>query len=154
MGIDQVVSFQYRQIVDSAAEAARGITVPREGWIATARKALGMSGAQLARRLGVSRAQVSQTEKNEVSGSVTLKTVQKMAEAMGYRFVYTIVPVTTVTGVIEARAREKATAIVNTTSTHMALEGQALSTAQIEYEKNRIQQDLVNEPPATFWNDE
>jgi transcriptional regulator with XRE-family HTH domain len=56
------------------------------------RKALGMSGAQLARKMGVSRALVSQAESNEVSGNVTMKTMQTMAEAMGCRFVYAVLP--------------------------------------------------------------
>lgn len=153
MGIKQVVSIQYQQIVDRAAKSIREISIPREGWLCTARKALNMSGAQLAWRLGVSRAQVSKTEKNELSGSVTLKTIQQMAGAMGYRFVYAIVPEDTVDDIIAARAKEKAINIVNVTNKHMALEGQSLSKVQIEFEIKRIQQDLKNELATDLWND-
>lgn len=153
MSLKQVVSIQYQNIVDRAGKSTRGVSVPREGWLCTARKALNMSGAQLARRLGVSRVLVSQTEKKELSGSVTLKKMQQMAEAMGYRFVYAIVAENTVEDIIAARAKEKASKIVNETSKHMALESQLLSESQIEFEVKRIQQDLMNKLPANLWND-
>lgn len=153
MSIKQVVTIQYQQIMDRTAQAARGISIPPEGWLCTARKALNMSGAQLARRLGVSRAQISQSEKKEISGSVTLKKMQQMAGAMGYRFVYAIVPEKTVDEIIGARADEKATKLVNLTSTHMALESQALSKKQIKFEIDRIKQNLADEMPSDLWND-
>ncbi len=52
MSIKQVVTIQYQQIMDRTAKTVHGISVPPEGWLCTARKALNMSGAQLARRLG------------------------------------------------------------------------------------------------------
>jgi len=154
MSIKQVVTIQYQQIVNRTANAVRDISVPPEGWLCTARKALNMSAAQLSRRLGVSRAQVSQTEKRELTGNVTLNAVQQMAEAMGYRFVYAIVPKDAVEDVIAARAKEKATDLVIKTSEHMALESQALSNVQIQFEINRIQRNLMDEMPTSLWNDE
>jgi len=154
MSIKQVVTIQYQQIMDRTAKAVHGISMPPEGWLCTARKALNMSGAQLARRLGVSRAQISQSEKKEISGGVTLKKMQQMAEAMGYRFVYAIVPEKTVDEIIFTRAGKKATKLVNLTSTHMALESQALSKRQIKFEIERIQQNLIDEMSYDLWNDE
>jgi predicted DNA-binding mobile mystery protein A len=154
MNIKQVVTIQYQQIVDRTANAVRDISVPSEGWLCTARKALNMSAAQLARRLSVSRAQVSQTEKRELTGSVTLNAIQQMAETMGYRFVYAIVPKDSVEDVIAARAKEKATDLVNQTNQHMALESQVLSKEQIQFEIKRIQRNLMDEMPSSLWNDE
>jgi len=154
MSIKDIVSVQYQDIIDRAADQVRGLVTPPEGWLCTARKALKMSGAQLARRRGVSRAQVSKTEKNELSGSVTIKTMQQMAEAMGYRFVYSIVPEKTVAELIKARAKEKASAIVERTNQHMALEGQTLSNQQIQFEVDRLQRELTNTLPFDLWDDE
>ncbi len=153
MSIKDIVSIQYQDIIDRTANQMQGVTMPPEGWLRSARKALKMSGAQLARRLGVSRAQVSKTEKSELSGSVTIKTMQLMAEAMGYRFVYTIVPENSVAEIIEERAKKKATAIVDRTDKHMALEGQTLSNQQAQFEISRMQQDMVNTMPFDFWDD-
>lgn len=154
MSIKDIVSVQYQDIIDRAAGQVRGVVAPPEGWLCTARKALKMSGAQLARRLGVSRAQVSKTEKKELSGSVTIKTMQQMAKAMGYRFVYTIVPEKTVEELIKARAKEKASAIVERANKHMALEGQTLSNPKIQFEVDRLQQELTNTLPFDLWDDE
>jgi predicted DNA-binding mobile mystery protein A len=152
MNIKNIVSVQYRDILDRAATQLQGITVPPEGWLRTARKALNMSGAQLARRLAVSRAQISKTEKNETTGSVTLKTMQQMAEAMGYRFVYAIIPEKSVEEMIARHARKKATTIVERTNKHMALEGQALSNSQIQFEVDRLQKDMLYKLPFDFWD--
>ena len=153
MSIKQIVTNQYQQIVDRAGKVFHETSTPREGWLRTARKALNMSGAQLARQLNVSRAQISQLEKKELSGSVSLKNMQRTAEAMGYRFVYGIVPEKAVEDIIAARAKEKATHLVMETSKHMALESQALSETQLVFEIKRIQQALMNELPSDLWND-
>lgn len=153
MSIKDIVYTQYQEIVNRAARQMRDITVPPEGWSCTARKALKMSGAQLARRLGVSRSQVSRTEKSELSGRVTIKTMQQMAKKMGCRFVYAIVPEKSVEDILLAQAREKAFAIVKHTNMHMALEGKTLSTQQMQFEIERLQKEIVNNMPSDFWDD-
>jgi len=153
MSIKKIVTAQYQSLVDRAAVSARELSVPKEGWIRTVRKALGMSGAQLARRLGVTRALVSNTERAELSGGVTIKAMQQMARAMDCQFVYAIVPDGVIQDMISRRAREKALAIVDRTNKHMALEAQTLSKEQIEFEIGRLQQQLVNAMPSDLWND-
>lgn len=153
MSIKNIVVAQYQKRVNSAASAAGNLAMPKEGWIRTVRKALGMSGAQLARRLGVTRAAISNTEKAELVGGVTLKNMQQMAEGLGCRFVYAIVPEKQLEDILDAQARKKALDIVNRTNKHMALESQSLSSEQIEYEIKRLQQDYLKEHFTDLWND-
>jgi predicted DNA-binding mobile mystery protein A len=153
MSIREIVIAQYQSLVNRAAVSARELSVPKEGWIRTVRKALGMSGAQLARRLGVTRALVSNTERAELSGSVTIKAMEQMARAMDCKFVYAIVPDGEIQDMISQRAREKALAIVERTNKHMALEAQTLSKEQIDFEIRRLQRELVNAMPSDLWND-
>jgi len=148
----KIILHQYQQIIDSAAKQVAGLSVPAEGCLKTMRKALGMSGAQLARLLGVSRSQVAQSERNELSGAVTLKTLQGAAEAMGCRLVYAIVPADTVENMISRRAKEKAQQIVGKVNVHMALESQALDAKSREYEVKRIAQELLNSMPSDLWD--
>lgn len=61
--------------------------------IRDARKALGMNARQLSERLGVSPAAVSQLEKAEENGQITVNKMHQVAEAMGLKFVYKIEPV-------------------------------------------------------------
>src|SRR5438874_13412617 len=126
MSVKAAAARQYQAIVDrAAASIGQSPRLRSEGWMATARKALGMSAAELGRRLGVTRARISQAEQAELSGGVTLKTMQATADAMGCRFVYAIVPVEgRIEDIITARARRKAEALVGRADTHMALERQ------------------------------
>jgi predicted DNA-binding mobile mystery protein A len=153
MSVDQIVRQQYRSIVDNARGDFAKIRVPPEGWMRTMRKALGMSGAQLARRMSVTRARVAHAEHAELSGSTTLKSMQMAAEAMGCRFVYAIVPAENTQALIEAQARLKAAAIVGTASRHMALESQVLPAVRIEEEIDRLAGEFIQKMPPAFWDD-
>lgn len=150
----QIILHQYQDIVDKAAEQTSDLPMPPEGWLKTMRKALGVSGAQLARLLKVTRSQIAQSEKNELSGAVTLRTLQNAAEAMGGRLVYAIVPVSgTVETLIANRARDKAIQIVGRADTHMALESQALNAKSREYEIRRLERELLASMPSTLWDE-
>ena len=155
MNIQNTILQQYQRIVDRASLSSADLAVPPEGWLRTMRKALGMSGAQLARKMGVTRALISQAESNEVSGSVTLKTMQKMAEAMGCRLVYAVLPPKgkETEDIILAQAMKKARAIAERTDEHMALEGQNLFKATLDYQIERLAHKLAGEMAADFWKD-
>jgi transcriptional regulator with XRE-family HTH domain len=60
-------------------------------WIRSMRVKQGLKGFQLAERMQVSAARISVLEKGEARGAVTLKMMQRAAEAMGCRFEYRIV---------------------------------------------------------------
>lgn len=142
-----------RKISESAHNPASTLRTPPGGWIATVRKALGMSGAQLGKRLSLTRGRISQAELAETEGRVTLRTMQDMAEAMGCRFVYAIVPAGgELSDVIEAQARRKATEIISRAATHMALEQQSLTLDQNRAEIDRLTRALVADPPSHFWD--
>src|SRR5437667_9934834 len=107
MTVKTIARQQYQRIVDSVTNCA-GLRRPPEGWLRTVRKALGMSGAQLAKKMGVTRARIAQAELAELNGGVTLKSMQAAAEAMGCRFVYAIVPPRRVEDIVMTQARKKA----------------------------------------------
>lgn len=153
MNVKNVVQKQYQRLVDSAVSYS-SLRTPPEGWLRTVRKALGMSGAQLARKMGVTRARIAQAEQAELSGGATIKSMQAVAEAMGCRFVYAIVPDRRIEEVILVQARKKALAIVGTASVHMALENQALRKDEISKEVDRLTYEIVRTMPPDFWNDQ
>jgi predicted DNA-binding mobile mystery protein A len=151
MSVKQAVREQYQVIVDTSQDGA--IRTPAEGWIRTVRKALGMSGAQLAKRMGLTRARIAQAEKAELDGGVTLRSMQAAAEAMGCRFVYAFAPPDTIENVIIAQARKKAERIAGIAGKHMALEDQAVSAARTNQEVGRLMNELIYEMPSDFWED-
>ncbi len=155
MSIEQIVAKQYRDKVNEAVKQLRGFSAhPPEGWLRTVRTALGMSGTQLAKRLGVTKARVSKAEHDEPSGSITLKSMQAMAEAMGCRFVYAVIPEKEIEEMIKQQALKKARAQVRAASTHMALEAQSLNDEQLTFEVQRIAKEIVEKMPSDLWNNE
>ena len=61
-------------------------------WIRSVRKQKGLKGFQLAEKLQVSPARVSVLERDEMRGAVTLKMMQKAADALDCTFVYALIP--------------------------------------------------------------
>ena len=152
MSVKTVAQRQYRSIVDNAAASVAGLKTPPEGWLRTVRSALGMSGAEVAKKMGVTRARITKAEHAELTGGVTLKSMQATAEALGCRFVYAIIPSSgRIEDIITAQARKKAIAIVGTASKHMALENQKLPDDKIAQEVERLTREIAQEMPSDFW---
>ncbi|MCB9357610.1 MAG: mobile mystery protein A [Calditrichaeota bacterium] len=153
MPIKAIVLEQHKKILDSAASHVKGVAIPREGWIVTARKALRMSASDLAARMNVTRASISSLERSELDGGVTLKRMERVADAMGCRFIYAIVPESDVDSMLTARAKRKARQLVEQADQQMSLEGQRLSPEQLDFEVERITKEILAELPRGFWSD-
>ena len=152
MSVKDTARKQYVQIVDRAARQIGHLKLPSEGWLSVLRKALGMSGAQVAARAGVSRNAIYQAERNERDGAITINQMHKLADAMGGRFVYAIVPDSgQVEDIIRAQARRKAEARIMRASAHMALEKQALTNEQTSQRIDDLADELMRDMPPDFW---
>ena len=65
-----------RRRLDERLKTFAGLGAPPPmGWVRAIRDALGLTGAQLARRLGIRPASLSELEKNEAKGAITLATL-------------------------------------------------------------------------------
>lgn len=131
----------------------KNIRRPKEGWIRTLRKALGMSSPQLARLLGLGKAQVSQMERMEIDDRITLKQLRRVAEELDCELVYALVPRTSIQEMIRERADFKAKKIIEAANQHMILESQQLDESslneQLDLETNRLIQDM----PRDLWEE-
>jgi predicted DNA-binding mobile mystery protein A len=126
---------------------------PPKGWLRAIRDALGMTSAQLGRRLGVSQPRVIELEQSEVSGKVTLNTLQRAAEALGCRLVYVLVPEKPLAETVRDRAELLAQRQQSDVEHTMRLEDQAVSskTASLELRERLIEQLLRR--PARLWDE-
>lgn len=153
MSVRQTARRQYARIIDGASKSVEGLSAPREGWIATMRKALGMSAPQLARRAQVSKAAIYQAERKEREGGITIRQMEKLAASLGGRFVYAIVPGEgDIRDHVLAQARAKAGSIVRRASSHMALENQSLPDNQVSQEIERLTHNLARDMPPGLWD--
>ncbi len=112
-----------------------------------------MSARQLASRLNVTSPAVTQHENGEVNGTITLKTLEKVAAALGCEFVYALVPKVSLDDLLHRRARRVATKMIERTSHSMHLEQQDVSENEIEKQIEDLTQQLLADRPRTLWND-
>ncbi|KAA9130489.1 mobile mystery protein A [Marinihelvus fidelis] len=154
MSVRDTARKQTVRLLDEAARQVGNVRTPPEGWLATLRKALRMPVNTLAGRLGVSRGAVYQAERNEREGAITINQLRKLADAMGGRLVYAIVPETSIADMVEHQARRKASGRVRRTNAHMALEQQSLPDEQARQRIEDLAEELARDMPADFWNDQ
>lgn len=143
---------QYIRLIEQSAQQIGTVTCPKEGWIATVRHALAMSGAQLARRMGVTRAAIYQAEHNELNGSMTLKHMEKIAQSLGGKVVYAIVLDKPVEDCFREQAQIKAESLIQRASAHMALEKQSLPLEVLHKEIERFAEEMIRDMPPDFWD--
>lgn len=148
----QVIRDQYRSKLDQLFDLNR-VARPKEGWIRTLRKALGMSSPQLAVRLAVSKSQASQMERMEVDDRITLKQLRRVADALDCDLVYALVPRRSIDDMVRDRARAKASKLVAMADVHMKLEAQQLSSKQLQAQVDAEVERLLREMPRDLWED-
>jgi predicted DNA-binding mobile mystery protein A len=126
---------------------------PPRGWIKAIREALGMTTAQLAKRLGVSQPRILGIEKAESSGTIKLETLERAAQALDCRLVYALVPRKSLESMIEDRARTLARERLRAISHSMALEDQRVDKADEEEHLERLVQKLLDQSGSALWED-
>jgi predicted DNA-binding mobile mystery protein A len=121
--------------------------LPREGWVRSIRKALGMSMRSFARRIGFKEpSSVKELERNERGGTITLQTLRRAADAIDAEFVYAIIPRKSLREMVAARAHEVARQRLLPIAKSMALEEQGLTKAQIDRQVNELARELERKP--------
>jgi predicted DNA-binding mobile mystery protein A len=126
---------------------------PPKGWLRAVRDALGMTTAQLGKRLGVSQPRIVELEQSEVSGGVTLNTLQRAAEALGCRLVYALVPDRPLADTVRERAELVATRHANAVAQSMRLEDQEVTDREVAKELQRQQVERLLRRPARLWDE-
>jgi predicted DNA-binding mobile mystery protein A len=129
------------------------LIVPPNGWIKAIRNGIGMSMEQLGKKLSITKQAVMDMEKREKEGAITIKSMQEIAKAMDMRFVYGFVPnAGSLEQMIESRALEIATKIVQRTSTTMKLEDQVNTKERIEKAIKERTAEIINKTPKILWD--
>lgn len=122
---------------------------PSRGWIKAIREALGMSTAQLAKRLGVRQPSIVDLERSEEKGSIELATLRRVAEALDCNLVYALVPNQPLEMTIRARARALLRRRRSPIEHTMLLEAQDVAGPDTE----RQIDDIIRETsPRRFWD--
>jgi predicted DNA-binding mobile mystery protein A len=124
---------------------------PKGGWLRAIRQALGMTTRQLAKSVGVSQAAVSETERTEARGDITLATLQRYATALDCDVIYALVPRRPLKEMLEERADQVARDQVTRVRHTMALENQSPGNELLEREIADLRQRLLEGKLSRLW---
>ena len=135
----------------------KSTVVPTKGWVNTFRNALKMSLRQLGNRLNIAPQSVKEIEEREANGTITLKSLGDVANAMDMQLVYGFVSKhESLEQMIEKRAKELAKElakeIVLRTNNTMTLEDQQNSIERIEQAIEQKTVEIKYEMPKYLWD--
>ena len=122
---------------------------PVRGWIKAIREALGMSTAQLAKRLGVKQPSVVAIEQSEAKGTIELATLRRVAEALDCTLVYAFVPKKPLELIIRDRARAFARRRREPIEHSMLLEDQQVTAKDGDASVDEVVRETN---PRLFWD--
>ncbi|MDB5973420.1 MAG: antitoxin, family [Nevskia sp.] len=126
--------------------------VPKDGWIAAIRQALGLSNVQLARRLNRKASQtVDDLLESEAAGTIKLNTLRELAAALDCRLVYAIVPNKPFDEIRREQALKIANNLLGPASHSMKLEDQGVTTREHQRAIDRLVARLMAGSPRKLW---
>ena len=121
------------------------------GWVRAIRNALGLTGAQLARRLGIRPASLSELEKNEATGRITLATLKRAAEALDCTLVYALVPKQSLEKTVEDAAKAAAQKELVAALHTMELEAQGVRAGDKREMLEALAADIAKAGGKRLW---
>jgi len=148
------LSAKSRSRLDARFQKMRPVSqyaAPVRGWIRAIRSGLGMSSAQLARRLGIKQPSVIALEQSEVKGSIELATLRRVAAALDCTLVYALVPNKPLESLVRDRARAFARRRLEPIEHSMLLEDQTVKPKAKDFEA-RLDELVRETNPRLFWD--
>ncbi len=127
--------------------------VPKQGWVRTVRKAIGMTIKQLAARLAVDPSRVVKIEMSEAESAVTLKTLKGVAEQLDCRLVYALVPKTSFEEMVDSQAKKVALQQIKRTAHTMDLEDQSVDPQWQKEQLEDLSQELLRKSWKHLWEE-
>jgi len=127
---------------------------PPRGWLKAIREALGMTTAQLGKRLGVVQSRAVAIEQAEAKGTITLNSLEKAAHALDCRLVYALVPRNPLNDLVTERAKSLAKQRLESTRHSMALEAQSVDAADEQEQLKRMVQRLLDKAGSELWEED
>lgn len=144
---------QLRQMDDALLPLKRANipTMPSAGWVMAIRTALGMSAAALARRLGVTHANVRKLEQAEARGTITLASLRKLAAALDCELKYALVPRSSLAEQLHDRALDVARVRIQPVSHSMSLEDQSVDAPMSRVQAELLVKELLEGSRRELW---
>ncbi len=129
------------------------LKIPSIGWLKELRLALGMSLTQFSRRLSLSPQGGKEIENREVERNITLKSLDRAAEALDCKVIYAIVPKEgSLKKIVDSKILELSKSIVERGNLSMELEGQKLTKRSLKQAILDKKEELSFRFPKAIWD--
>ena len=150
---EKSATLQRLQLADALSEfSSSRAPPPGGGWVRAIREALGMTQAQLAARLGISRQSLQGLERAEADRRITLDSLDRLAKAMDCRLVYALVPEKgSLDGVRARKAKALADELLKSTEHSMTLEAQGVSARESKRQRELLVDELLRGSSRKLW---
>jgi predicted DNA-binding mobile mystery protein A len=132
---------------------SKALLRPPKGWVKALRESLGMTGEQLARRIGVTKPRVYEIERAELNGSITLDSLERAAQAMDCQLVYALIPRQPLQTMVEQRALLEAKKRMRTAAHTMTLEDQAVEETELREQIEALAKELLDQKGSILWGE-
>jgi len=128
-------------------------SVPSRGWARAIRDALGMTTAQLGRRLGMTQSNVVRLEQAEARQAITLQSLDRLARALDCTLVYALVPNRPLEQTVRDRAAVIAARHQRAAGHSMRLEDQGIDRAEEDAQTEALVRNLLAGTPSRLWDE-
>ncbi len=145
-----------RQTTRRLDNTLTGIVIPKcpsKGWVRAIREAIGMTQAQLGRRLGITRQAIASIEASELDGSASLSRLRRTADALGCDLRYVLVPRKPLEQIVSDQARLRAENKLRRVNRSQALEASALGADSMSTTVADLARELELNRPSDLWDE-
>ncbi len=132
---------------------AENFVIPASGWVYSIRQALGMSMRQLGDKMRITPQSIKEIEEREKNGTITIKGLRQFGHSLNLKLIYGFLPSDgSLEKIIEKRAFELATEIVNRTSISMKLEDQENNPSRLHKAVKEKAEEIKLTMPKYLWD--
>jgi predicted DNA-binding mobile mystery protein A len=129
------------------------VIIPDNGWINTIRTTINMTLEQLGKKLNMTKQGAKRIEESEAAGTITIKSLKKVANSLEMKFVYGFVPIDGfIDSLIDRKARILAEKIVLRTNHNMMFEDQEIEKGNLKHVIEDLSKEIKLELKRTIWD--
>jgi predicted DNA-binding mobile mystery protein A len=99
----------------------------------------------------VTKPRVYEIERSELTGAITLQSLERAARAMDCQLVYALVPRQPLQSLVEQRALLEAKKRMRTAAHTMALEDQAVAETELREQIDVLARELLGQKGSVLW---
>lgn len=129
------------------------VIIPDNGWINSIRTTINITLEQLGKKLKMTKQGVKRIEESEAAGTISIKSLREVGNALEMKFVYGFVPIDgSIDSLIDRKARILAEKIILRTNHNMMLEDQEIEKGNLKNAIEDLSQEIKFELKRTIWD--